>query len=235
MTGRSRAARPPPRRVPGWPARPCPACSAPATRSLRGPRRAPPRRRSSLASRSAQRPTLRHRPWRVGSGVGATRCAIIGMQTFARIEGTRMLRPQDNGIRECVRLDGVWRFRPDAALVGRTAGWWRGPLAEARDIAVPASFNDLFVDDELHDLVGDVWYQRTLYVPAGWAGSASSSGSMPRRTGRPCGSTTNWWSSTRVATRRSRPTSPTSLDPGRHCGSPWPSTTSSRSSRCRPA
>jgi beta-glucuronidase len=81
-----------------------------------------------------------------------------------------MLRPQDNGIRECVRLDGVWRFRPDAALVGRTAGWWRGPLAEARDIAVPASFNDLFVDDELHDLVGDVWYQRTLYVPAGWVG-----------------------------------------------------------------
>ena len=80
-----------------------------------------------------------------------------------------MLRPQDNGIRECKRLDGLWAFTPDAAGAGRRDGWWRGPLAEARDIPVPASYNDLFVDAELHDLVGDVWYQRTVHVPAGWA------------------------------------------------------------------
>ena len=44
-----------------------------------------------------------------------------------------MLRPQDNGIRECKRLDGMWAFTPDAAGVGRTDEWWRGPLPDARD------------------------------------------------------------------------------------------------------
>jgi beta-glucuronidase len=79
-----------------------------------------------------------------------------------------VLRPQDNGIREGKRLDGLWRFTPDAAGTGRSAQWWRGPLPGARDIPVPASFNDVFADDALHDLVGDVWYQRALFVPAGW-------------------------------------------------------------------
>ncbi len=127
-----------------------------------------------------------------------------------------MLRPQDNGIRECKRLDGLWAFTPDAAGAGRRDGWWRGPLAEARDIAVPASYNDLFVDEELHDLVGDVWYQRTVHVPAGWAGQrvvlrfdcrdAPRVGVGRRRTGG------------RARGRlhaRSRPTSAVSPQPGR--------------------
>ncbi len=81
-----------------------------------------------------------------------------------------MLRPQDNGIRECKRLDGMWAFTPDAAGAGRRDEWWRGPLPDARTIAVPASYNDLFVDEQLHDHVGDVWYQRTVYAPAGGDG-----------------------------------------------------------------
>ncbi len=91
-----------------------------------------------------------------------------------------MLRPQDNGIRECKRLDGVWAFTPDAAGAGRRDEWWRGPLPDARTIAVPASYNDLFVDEQLHDHVGDVWYQRTVYAPAGWDGRVSCSASTPR-------------------------------------------------------
>ncbi len=81
-----------------------------------------------------------------------------------------MLRPQDNGIRECKRLDGMWAFTPDAAGAGRRDEWWRGPLPDARTIAVPASYNDLFVDEQLHDHVGDVWYQRTVFAPAGGDG-----------------------------------------------------------------
>jgi beta-glucuronidase len=79
-----------------------------------------------------------------------------------------VLRPQDNGIRECKSLDGIWTFTPDPSGDGRSEKWWRAPLRSARHIAVPASYNDLFVDDDLHDLVGDVWYQRSIFVPVGW-------------------------------------------------------------------
>jgi beta-glucuronidase len=34
---------------------------------------------------------------------------------------------------------------------------------------VPSSYNDVWVDAALHDHVGDVWYQRDVSVPRGWA------------------------------------------------------------------
>jgi beta-glucuronidase len=80
-----------------------------------------------------------------------------------------MLRPQDSPTRERKRLDGLWRFALDPAGRGRDDGWWRGPLREARDIAVPASYNDLFADAAVRDHVGDAWYQSTVRVPRGWA------------------------------------------------------------------
>ena len=79
-----------------------------------------------------------------------------------------MLRPQDNGIREAKRLDGIWDFAPDADGVGRVQEWWQGPLAAARSMTVPSAYNDVFVDDPLHDIVGDVWYQCRVFVPSGW-------------------------------------------------------------------
>ncbi len=81
-----------------------------------------------------------------------------------------MLRPQDTSTRETKRLDGIWDFAVDAGGVGRDEGWWRGPLREARRMPVPSSFNDVLVDPQLHDHVGDVWYQREVFVPRGWAG-----------------------------------------------------------------
>ncbi|PFG41237.1 beta-glucuronidase [Georgenia soli] len=81
-----------------------------------------------------------------------------------------MLRPQDSATRERRSLTGLWRFRPDADGVGRAARWFAGPLAEARDMPVPASYNDIVPGRELHDHVGDVWYQTTTRVPRGWAG-----------------------------------------------------------------
>ena len=81
-----------------------------------------------------------------------------------------MLRPQDGPTRETKRLDGLWAFRLDAAGQGRGAGWWRGPLADAREVPVPASYNDVFADAEVRDHVGDAWYQTTVRVPRGWAG-----------------------------------------------------------------
>jgi beta-glucuronidase len=35
-------------------------------------------------------------------------------------------------------------------------------------MAVPASFNDITADASVRDYFGDVWYQRTVWVPRGW-------------------------------------------------------------------
>ena len=80
-----------------------------------------------------------------------------------------MLRPQDNGIRESRKLDGVWQFRVDTDNVGRDEAWWQGRLPDARPVAMPSSYNDLFVDPSVKHHVGDVWYQLSTHIPAGWA------------------------------------------------------------------
>src|SRR3954447_18887470 len=81
-----------------------------------------------------------------------------------------MLRPQDGPTRERKSLNGLWRFRLDAEGVGRDEGWWRAPLAGAREMPVPASYNDVLPDPEVRDHVGEAWYQNTVRVPRGWAG-----------------------------------------------------------------
>ncbi|MEV6494067.1 sugar-binding domain-containing protein, partial [Actinoplanes sp. NPDC051633] len=81
-----------------------------------------------------------------------------------------MLRPQDTATREKKRLDGLWSFRLDHDSAGRDAGWFRGPLPDAGDMAVPASFNDVTADASVRDHIGDIWYQRTVRVPKGWSG-----------------------------------------------------------------
>jgi beta-glucuronidase len=79
-----------------------------------------------------------------------------------------MLRPQDTATRERKSLTGLWRFRLDKAGEGRSAEWFRRPLADAREMAVPASFNDIAADAAVRNYFGDVWYQTTVRVPRGW-------------------------------------------------------------------
>src|SRR3954451_22062029 len=81
-----------------------------------------------------------------------------------------MLRPQDTPTRERKSLNGLWRFRLDPTGAGRDAGWWRAPLDDARDMPVPASYNDVYADRAVRDHVGDAWYQTGVRVPRGWAG-----------------------------------------------------------------
>ncbi len=81
-----------------------------------------------------------------------------------------MLRPQDNAARETKRLDGLWDFATDPDGIGRDEGWWRADLPGAVPMPVPSSYNDVLADQAVHDHVGDVWYQRTVFVPRGWAG-----------------------------------------------------------------
>ena len=102
-----------------------------------------------------------------------------------------MLRPQDTATRERKRLDGLWRFALDPGAAGRRERWWAGPLAGAREMPVPASYNDIYPDAALRDHVGDAWYQTLARMPAGWAGRrVVLRGSTPPRTARSCGSTT---------------------------------------------
>lgn len=92
------------------------------------------------------------------------------MATRTDQEEPIMLRPQDTSTRERKNLDGLWRFALDGDRRGRDAGWFARRLDTDRELAVPASYNDLTAEAEVHDHVGPVWYQREVWVPAGWAG-----------------------------------------------------------------
>jgi beta-glucuronidase len=81
-----------------------------------------------------------------------------------------MLRPQDTATRERKSLNGLWQFALDSAGEGRTASWSAGQLPLSREMAVPASFNDIAADAAVRDFFGDVWYQTTVRVPRGWDG-----------------------------------------------------------------
>jgi len=81
-----------------------------------------------------------------------------------------MLRPQETSSRERVGLSGLWAFVLDAGDRGREEEWWRGPLPDASEMPVPASFNDVPATRDAHDHVGDVWYQRQVRIPARWEG-----------------------------------------------------------------
>lgn len=81
-----------------------------------------------------------------------------------------MLRPQESPTRELKSLDGLWRFRTDPDGRGRGERWFAAPLADARDMPVPSSFNEIVPDPALYEYVGEVWYQRTVRVPRGWDG-----------------------------------------------------------------
>src|SRR5690349_23425041 len=85
-------------------------------------------------------------------------------------KGEVVLRPQDTSTRERKSLSGRWRFILDPAAEGREHRWFAGPLADAREMAVPASFNEIFTDPAIRDYFGVLWYQTVVRVPRGWAG-----------------------------------------------------------------
>jgi len=85
-------------------------------------------------------------------------------------KGEAVLRPQDTSTRERKSLSGRWRFTLDPADEGREHRWFAGPLADAREMAVPASFNEIFTDQAIRDYFGVLWYQTAVRVPRGWAG-----------------------------------------------------------------
>lgn len=96
------------------------------------------------------------------------RTITFQLQELPETGDLAMLRPKDNHTRETKRLDGRWLFRFDPDDVGLDERWQSQPLANARQMAVPASYNDIFTSKAERDHVGPVWYQRTVVVPRGW-------------------------------------------------------------------
>src|SRR4029453_928934 len=76
-----------------------------------------------------------------------------------------MLRPRDTSTRERKSLNGLWHFRLDPEGEGRSARWFSQPLPDFREMAVPASFNDVAADPAVRDYFGDIWYQTSTWVP----------------------------------------------------------------------
>ncbi|KAL2810625.1 glycosyl hydrolases family 2, TIM barrel domain-containing protein [Aspergillus granulosus] len=77
------------------------------------------------------------------------------------------LKPKTTPTRELISLDGLWDFAL-APNGNETAQPWSAPLPKGLECPVPASYNDIFVDRNIHDHVGWVYYQREVLVPRTW-------------------------------------------------------------------
>ena len=120
-----------------------------------------------------------------------------------------MLRPRDTSTRERKNLNGLWQFALDQAGEGRSGQWFAGPLPGAREMAVPASFNDIAADATVRDYFGDIWYQTQRLDTAWLAGTAHRAALRVRDPPRHGVGEQQWrWSPTKADTPRSRPTSP---------------------------
>lgn len=78
-----------------------------------------------------------------------------------------MLKPQESRYRDLRSLDGLWTFALDTEVDQRP---WLSRLPVCRQVPVPASYNDIFMQENLREHVGVVWYQRDVRVPYGWLG-----------------------------------------------------------------
>ena len=76
-----------------------------------------------------------------------------------------MLFPQQNDCRNTLDLSGFWSFKLDPDEVGERQRWFND-LSNARQIAVPASWNEQFEDTR--DYLGMAWYVRKTFVPSAW-------------------------------------------------------------------
>ena len=113
-------------------------------------------------------------------------------------------------------LDGLWRFALDPGGVGRAERWWTAPLpGDARDAGARQLQRRRRRRASRATTSATSGTSATVRVPRGWDGRADRAalrrGHAP---GDGRGSATPRSPSTRAATRRSRPTSPSTCEPG---------------------
>lgn len=81
-----------------------------------------------------------------------------------------MLKPQANEARSVISLDGLWNFALAKSVDPDTEQAWKTVIPPRRQCPVPASYNDIFVDADVKNHVGWVYYQRHVTVPKNFAG-----------------------------------------------------------------
>ncbi|KAH6638057.1 glycoside hydrolase superfamily [Boeremia exigua] len=79
-----------------------------------------------------------------------------------------MLRPKSTATREVVSLDGLWDFEVLAQTPDH-GEQWTSPVRSMMQAPVPASYNDVFLDNQIRNHIGWVRYQRRPRVPQGWS------------------------------------------------------------------
>lgn len=76
-----------------------------------------------------------------------------------------MLKPQANSCRDLISLDGLWNFKISHAEDLSSDEAWKERISATLQCPVPASYNDIFVDRQIRDHVGWVFYQREAHIP----------------------------------------------------------------------
>jgi len=76
-----------------------------------------------------------------------------------------MLYPKINEFRGLINLSGFFDFKLDPDKVGERENWHDGTEG-CRPIAVPASWNEQFLDTK--NYLGSAWYFRRFYLPSEW-------------------------------------------------------------------
>lgn len=79
-----------------------------------------------------------------------------------------MLYPRESEAREVKDLSGIWEFRADRNNEGHRNKWFASKLQDTMMMPVPASYNDITQDAGIRDHIGEVWYEKTFFVPASW-------------------------------------------------------------------
>ncbi|KAH8194728.1 hypothetical protein TruAng_011103 [Truncatella angustata] len=80
-----------------------------------------------------------------------------------------MLKPQQSSTRQLVTLDGIWNFSLSSGQDTEAEKIWTNIIPPTLQAPVPSSYNDIFVDANIRDHVGWVYYQRQVVVPKTWS------------------------------------------------------------------
>lgn len=108
-----------------------------------------------------------------------------------------MLYPFESETREFKDLSGIWKFKADKQNIGHKEEWFANKLVDTISMPVPASYNDLTQDIELRDHIGDVWYERTFYIPRSWSNER-----ILIRVGSACHHATVWMNGKEVTSHK---------------------------------
>ena len=71
-----------------------------------------------------------------------------------------MLYPQQNSMRSLFHLDGIWDLSRELDEIDYSSGF-----PAEKKVAVPGSFNDLYVEEEFRTWMKGMWYSRRFSVP----------------------------------------------------------------------